>query len=268
MTAGTTTPQVVVCPRCRGPLGLTVTEVSCTPCGWQRPRDRGFLPLSDADTTPVRGFGPRLMHWRPLARVYERAWRPAFVRIASFQRPDLDAEQAWVEAHLSPAAGGHVMDLSCGPGLMARRLAASGRYASVHAVDLSEAMLDECVASCQAEGRAVVAVQADVARLPYADGSIAGAHAGAALHLWPDPLAALIEVARVLRPGGVFVASTFVHPEGYGIRHAVENVFERLTHTRFYDSGELQALCAAAGLVGYQERRQSAWIVFAVHTLD
>ena len=46
------------------------------------------------------------------------------------------------------------------------------------------------------------------------------------------------------------------------------NVFERLTHTRFYDSGELQALCAAAGLVGYQERRQSAWIVFAVHTLD
>lgn len=208
-----------------------------------------------------------MMHWRPLTRVYERVWRPTFVRIASLKSPNLDAEQAWVEAHLAPAAGGHVLDLSCGPGFMARRLAASGRYASVHAVDLSKAMLDECVASCRAEGLPVVAVHADVARLPYADGVIAGAHAGAALHLWPDPRAALVEVSRVLQPGGVFVASTFVHPDSYGLRHAVEDAFERLTETRFYDGGELQALCAAAGLVGYQERRQSAWTVFAVQKI-
>ncbi|MDP6942840.1 MAG: class I SAM-dependent methyltransferase [Myxococcota bacterium] len=257
----------VVCPTCRGALHITDTHVRCEGCAWRRACDRGYLPLCDGSTAPVRGFGPRLMHWRPLARVYERVWRPTFVSIASRQRPDLDAEQAWVEAHLAPAVGGHVVDLSCGPGLMARRFAASGRYASVCGVDLSEAMLDELVASCRAEGTSVRAILADVSHLPFSDGAIAGAHAGAALHLWPDPLAALIEVGRVLRPGGVFVASTFVHPERYGIRHAAENVFERLTETRFYDHEELQSLCAAAGLVGYEERRQSAWVVFSVRAV-
>ncbi len=39
---------------------------------------------------------------------------------------------------------------------------------------------------------------------------VAAVHAGAALHCWPNPSAAMAEVARVLRPGGVFVASTFL----------------------------------------------------------
>ena len=98
--------QVIVCPRCRGPLTVTDTHVSCPPCAWRRASDRGFLPLCDADTSALRGLGPRLMHWRPLARVYERVWRPVFVSIASSQRPDLDAEQAWIEVHLAAAAGG------------------------------------------------------------------------------------------------------------------------------------------------------------------
>ena len=37
-------------------------------------------------------------------------------------------------------------------------------------------------------------------------------HAGAALHCWPSPAAALTEISRVLKPGGVFVATTFLSP--------------------------------------------------------
>lgn len=55
-------------------------------------------------------------------------------------------------------------------------------------------------------------VRADIARLPFPAGSVAGVHAGAALHCWPDPLAALAEIARVLEPGGALVASTFLDP--------------------------------------------------------
>ena len=53
-------------------------------------------------------------------------------------------------------------------------------------------------------------MRADVARLPFATGSVAAVHAGAAIHCWPNPQAALAEISRVLRPGGVFVASTFL----------------------------------------------------------
>lgn len=48
-------------------------------------------------------------------------------------------------------------------------------------------------------------------RLPH-QGSIDAIHAGAALHCWPSPTAAASEISRVLRPGGVFVASTFLQP--------------------------------------------------------
>jgi SAM-dependent methyltransferase len=37
-------------------------------------------------------------------------------------------------------------------------------------------------------------------------------HAGAAMHCWPSPSAAVAEISRVLKPGGVFVASTFLDP--------------------------------------------------------
>ena len=55
-----------------------------------------------------------------------------------------------------------------------------------------------------------VLIRADVGRLPFATGSVAGLHAGAALHCWPNPAAAFAEISRVLAPGGVFVASTFL----------------------------------------------------------
>ena len=54
-------------------------------------------------------------------------------------------------------------------------------------------------------------MRADVGRLPFATGSVAALHAGAALHCWPNPAAAFAEISRVLAPGGVLVASTFLN---------------------------------------------------------
>jgi hypothetical protein len=58
----------------------------------------------------------------------------------------------------------------------------------------------------------IVAVRADVGRLPFATGSVDAIHAGAAIHCWPNPQAAMAEISRVLKPGGIFVASTFLTP--------------------------------------------------------
>lgn len=55
-------------------------------------------------------------------------------------------------------------------------------------------------------------MRADVGRLPFATGSVDAIHAGAAIHCWPNPQAAMAEISRVLKPGGVFVASTFLTP--------------------------------------------------------
>jgi SAM-dependent methyltransferase len=58
--------------------------------------------------------------------------------------------------------------------------------------------------------RTLALARADISRLPFVSGSIDAVHAAAAIHCWPSPACAVAEISRVLRPGGVFVASTFV----------------------------------------------------------
>lgn len=66
-----------------------------------------------------------------------------------------------------------------------------------------------CLRACSTP---IVAVRADIGRLPFATGSVDAIHAGAAIHCWPNPQAAMAEISRVLKPGGIFVASTFLTP--------------------------------------------------------
>ncbi len=99
--------------------------------------------------------------------VYERGWRQSFAW-AGFPGEESEFRQA--QEWLAPvAAGGVLLDMSCGSGLFTRRFAASGVYAQVVGVDFSEAMLLE--AQAQARGRSVgtpvTLVRADVARLPF-----------------------------------------------------------------------------------------------------
>ena len=44
-------------------------------------------------------------------------------------------------------------------------------------------------------------------------GSVAGVHAGAAIHCWPEPRSAVAEIARVLEPGAAFCGTTFLTPK-------------------------------------------------------
>ena len=134
------------------------------------------------------------------AFLYERGWRQGFAR-AGF--PGIDKEYAEVIDFFEPAASGVVVDMSCGSGLMTRRLVRSDRFARVLALDYSEAMLTETRRRVVEEALSLDSLslcRADVAALPLQSGSIDAMHAGAALHCWPQLDAGLAEIARVLKP--------------------------------------------------------------------
>ena len=101
-----------------------------------------------------------------MAFLYERGWRQNF-NAAGF--PGIDKEFAEAAEFFAPCAdGGVVVDLSCGSGLMTRRLCRSGRYRRVLGLDYSEAMLGETSRRFDAEGAprdALTLVRADAARL-------------------------------------------------------------------------------------------------------
>jgi len=121
--------------------------------------------------------------------------------------PDLD----WMAEALAPDPGAVVLDLGTGAGHAALRVAR--QVARVTAVDLSEAML--ATARRLAVERGIdnlTTIRADVAALPFPDGTFDGAISRYSSHHWHDPAAALAEAARTVRPGGRFVLIDTVAP--------------------------------------------------------
>jgi SAM-dependent methyltransferase len=128
---------------------------------------------------------------------------PLRTRIEVHQRcseqPD-DLEEA-VEEAVAAAATAAVLDVGCGTGSFLRRLAGSGARRCLVGVDLSAAAM----ASLR-EAAGVVALVADAQRLPFDADRFDVVTARHMLYHVPDPVRAVREAGRVLRPGGVFAA--------------------------------------------------------------
>ncbi|MFJ3231784.1 methyltransferase domain-containing protein [Streptomyces sp. NPDC086787] len=106
---------------------------------------------------------------------------------------------------LLPDTGRRLLDIACGTGSVTRRLAAARPGTRVTGVDLSPGMAR--MAAARLPGAVLLA---DSRRLPFADGTFDAVTSVWLLHLLDRPAdvgAVLAEVARVLRPGGVYVTT-------------------------------------------------------------
>ncbi|MFK4088756.1 Maf family nucleotide pyrophosphatase [Kribbella sp. NPDC020789] len=102
---------------------------------------------------------------------------------------------------LLPAGTTRVLELAVGTGIVGAELVAQGNL--VHGFDLSPAMLQH--AKIRLPGHVAAA---DATRLPVADRRTDAVVAIWLLHLLDDSAPVLAEVARILRPGGVFLTTT------------------------------------------------------------
>lgn len=111
-----------------------------------------------------------------------------------------------------PAAASQVLDVGCGDGFLAARLAQ--RIPRVVALDIDEPVLER--AAARFPDSAVQWAHGDVmtAELPDFDAVVSNA----ALHHIDDTRAALARLACLLRPGGALAVVTFVKPS---LREAV-----------------------------------------------
>jgi arsenite methyltransferase len=109
-------------------------------------------------------------------------------------------EAAIRKAYLHP--GMTVADMGTGTGFIAAGLAPLVRH--VHALDGSAAMLNEARRNL-AQFDNVEFHEADGLSLPLPDASVDAVFANMYLHHCPDPLSAIREMVRILRPGGRLV---------------------------------------------------------------
>ncbi|XVE55483.1 hypothetical protein DITRI_Ditri03aG0162300 [Diplodiscus trichospermus] len=200
--------------------------------------------------------------------LYERGWRQNFI-FGGFPGPEKEFDMA--KNYLNPVLGGNIVDASCGSGMFTRLFAKSGLFSQVIALDYSENMLRQCYEFIEKEENfpkeKVTLVRADISRLPFKKSSIDAVHAGAALHCWPSPSTAVAEISRVLRPGGVFVATTCILDGPFAfvpfLRTFRQIIMGIAGSHIFLSEWELEDLCRTYGLVGFAYMRNRRFVMIS-----
>lgn len=138
--------------------------------------------------------------------------------------------------HLLPRLkpGLRILDFGCGPGTISMGLADAVAPGELHGIDIEETQIEMARAAASAgEHGNTVFRTGDATDLPYEDDFFDAAHCHAVLMHIPDTAAALAEVKRVLKPGGIISAremigdSMFFEPDDEDIGGAL-GVFKKL----------------------------------------
>jgi demethylmenaquinone methyltransferase/2-methoxy-6-polyprenyl-1,4-benzoquinol methylase len=188
--------------------------------------------------------------------------------------------RAMVDA-VRPQPGQRILDVATGTGMVAFALAARG--AEVTALDQSEAMLSVARArharTGNGAGGPISFVTGEAEHLPFPDASFDALTFTYLLRYVDDPAATLMELARVVRPGGRIGMVEFGVPENPALRRLWRvhtrvglPLMGRAVSTAWYEVGrflgpnieqfhgahpDLVALWQGAGIDGVIQRRMS-----------
>ena len=138
---------------------------------------------------------------------YTMGYGPEFLKL--LERRNAATGSAHLLPHLRP--GLRVLDLGCGPGSISVGLADAVAPGELLGVDMEGSQIEIARAAASAGGHDnATFMTGDATDLPCEDASFDVVHCHALLNHVPDTQAALAEMRRVLRPGGMVAARELI----------------------------------------------------------
>ncbi|MEM5789701.1 MAG: class I SAM-dependent methyltransferase [Syntrophobacteraceae bacterium] len=114
-------------------------------------------------------------------------------------------ELSWMKSRMPLAPGGAILEIGCGRGAGASIIRKEFLPRLMCAMDLDFFMIRKSFGYLEPEERRNISFfAADALRLPHGDGVFDAVFGFGVLHHVPDWQSALQEIARVLKPGGVY----------------------------------------------------------------
>lgn len=180
-------------------------------------------------------------HFDQWSRTYEKD--PVSRFIAEIQRAAFEG--------LALGPEDRFLDVGCGSGAAVRRAAAVAQRAV--GVDLSPGMITRArELACDAPDAEFV--EGDAEALPFADAEFTAVLCTTSFHHYPDPAAAVREMARVLEPGGrLAIGDGCTDNPVARLLNLGLRVLER-SHVSIYSSGRVRRLVEQAGLTHVDTR--------------
>ncbi|MBR0795254.1 methyltransferase domain-containing protein [Bradyrhizobium jicamae] len=175
--------------------------------------------------------------------------------------------------HVPALPGMRILDAGCGSGSMARAIAKVAPESVVIGVDLRGKYVDYASRRAEAEGlRNVTFETGDVRELPFADGVFDIVWTKYLLQWVADPMSAVRDFARVLKPGGLLVSANFDgfavtnEPPDPAIQPIAEFVFNGLVDP--YIGRKMAGMCRECGLIDIDVKMETDRAFTVIGSID
>jgi demethylmenaquinone methyltransferase/2-methoxy-6-polyprenyl-1,4-benzoquinol methylase len=170
------------------------------------------------------------LFYKYLSKVYDRVnpfvWNEA-MRTEAIDMLDLGPDDC-------------VLDVGCGTGFGTEGLLQETEH--VHGLDQSVHQLEQAWAKL-GKHDPVAFTRGDAERLPYQENSFDALWSSGSIEYWPNPVSALEEFRRVVKPGGPVLVVGPDQPNSELLRKLADSIM------LFYDATEAEGMFEAAGLV-------------------
>jgi len=247
------------CPKCKRPLQPGGNALQCRECYLTYPIVGGipdFLSEGQLASVAPNYRGIKMLEF--LAPIYEgQVWHSFILKtLAGARHSSLHSIASFISETMEGVAG-FVLDVACGPATYGRRIASPFR--NVFGIDFSMGTLRQGMTNIAREGiTGVRLARARVEELPFENAVFDGAICGGALHLFPDTVLALREIARTMKAGAPLAVTTFVAGNA-----PLTRLMKRRKNMRVFQIPDLRQYLVEAGFDGFEPKLDGTFLVFS-----